>query len=166
MLPFLFLLTEAFDLFTIPSTGDPPSRRFQTSTVLDADLNQLITYGGYDPSSNTLLSSLATFNLTSKTWGTLTAESSLTPPSTQTRGIFIRSDRKMIFFFGETQSGITSDTYSFDLTTHIWENQFLTGDTILGRSMYAFCVFTYLNITYASIFGGITRNGIDNSLYL
>ena len=72
----------------------------------------------------------------------------------------------MIFFFGETQSGITSDTYSFDLTTHIWENQFLAGDTILGRSMYAFCVFTYLNITYASIFGGITRKGIDNSLYL
>ena len=166
MIFLLLLIAEGFDISKIPASGVPPSRRFQTLTVFDADLNRLITFGGYDAGVNSYLSSITTFDLTTYTWGIISPESSLNPPPSGPVGVFLTSNRKLLTFFGQNTAGLSSDVYSFDLNTYSWRNEILTGDLILGRGASGFVAFTYLNTDYVAIYGGLTRNGLDTNLYL
>ena len=166
MILLVLFIAEAFDISKIPASGVPPSRRYQTLTVFDVELNRLITFGGYDAGKNSFLSYITTFDLTTYTWGIISPESSLNPPPSIPDGICLTSDRKLLIFFGETAAGISSDIYSFDLISYSWRNEIPTGDRILGRSGSGFTKFTYLNTDYVAIYSGLTRNGIDTNLYL
>ena len=150
----------------IPSTGNPPNRRFLTSTVIDKTLNRLISFGGYDTVLQSYVSSLITFDLNTNSWGEIFSESSTTPQNSMETIVHIRSDRKILLLFGENDSGISSGVYTFDLTTYYYQIEFLRGDPILGRTYSASTSFTYLNTSYLAIFGGVTRNGVENDLYL
>lgn len=166
MLFLILLIAEAFYLSKIPGEGVPPSRRYQTLTVFDAVLNRLITFGGYETSTNSFLSSITTFDLTTYTWGIISHESTLSPPPSSPAGICITSSRKLIIFFGESVAGMSSDVYSFDLISYSWRNEELTGDPILGRGAAGFTTLMYLGTDYVAIYGGLTRNGLDTNLYL
>ena len=138
MILLVLFIAEAFDISKIPASGVPPSRRYQTLTVFDVELNRLITFGGYDAGKNSFLSYITTFDLTTYTWGIISPESSLNPPPTSPVGVCLTSNRKLLIFFGQSVAEISSDVYSFDLISYSWRNEILTGDRILGRSASGF----------------------------
>ena len=154
------------EISKIPSTGNPPNRRYQTRTVVDTSLNRLITFGGYDTVIQDCISSLTTFDLNTNSWGEIIPESSSYPQSAMGAIVYLRSDRKLLVLFGETDSGISSGIYTFDLNTYYWKIEYLLGDPIMGRAYAGSTSFTYQDTTYLGIFGGITRDGTDNKLYL
>ena len=163
---FLLIAVEAMKVSTIPQTGTPPDRRYDSSGVFDSDLNQLISFGGYDYKFQSLSSSLHSFNLSSNTWSEIPQASLISPPPLSKGKLCIRSDRKLFYFFGETSSGFSSDVFSFDLSKNSWEILTLSGDPISRRVDYSLVQFIYLNREYAAIFGGVTPNGKDNDLFL
>ena len=162
----LIFLVQGMDITKIPSTGNPPNRRFLTSTAIDKALNRLISFGGFDTVLQSYVSSLITFDLNTNSWGEIFPESLIIPQSSMATIVYIRSDRKMLLLFGENDSGISSGVYTFDLTTYYYRIEYLLGDPILGRTHSASTSFTYLNASYLALFGGVTRNGVENDLYL
>ena len=166
MLFFILCVAQGLDLTKIPSTGNPPNRRFLTSTAVDSEKNRLIIFGGFDIVLESCVSSMITFDLTSNTWGEILPESMIIPLPTMGAAVHIRSDRKFLVLFGETDSGISSGVYTFDLNTNVWNIERLVGDSIMGRSQAAYTSFVFSGKNYLAVFGGITSNGTDNQLFL
>ena len=102
MLILFICLVHGMEIARIPSTGNPPNRRYLTSTAVDTFLNRLIIFGGYDVILGSAVSSLITFDLNTNSWGEIFPESSIFPQATMGAIVCIRSDRKMLVIFGET----------------------------------------------------------------
>lgn len=166
MLILLFFCVYGKNPSTIPITGSPPNRRYLLTAIFDLESNQLISFCGFDYNENGLTSQINAFNLESKTWKEIIPESSFSPSPFQSSKSYLRSDRKVLIFFGENVQGISSDVYSFDLKTNSWRTEKLIGDTIEGRSSFGFTSFLYLGNEYVGVFGGLTHNGQNNDLFM
>ena len=142
-------------------------QRYGVSAVYDEKDNRIITYGGYDTSQGVYLSDLYAFDLTSHTWSEIFPDSSTIPQGLYSTYIYLRSDRSLLVFFGERDNGISADVYSFNLISHCWKLESLTGDLIPGRNDFGATVYTNdQNITFIAFFGGLTQNGASNELFL
>ena len=149
----------------IPSTGTPPHPFGYSSVAYDETLNRLITFGGYIAETNEYISNLHSFNLTDLSWDIIYPESDYEPPGISNAYSTIHSNALYVFF-GRKFEGMSSDIYKFDLTLYAWQIVYIQGDVISGRYSYSFEKFLYLNSTYVAVYGGITRFGYDNELYL
>ena len=161
-----FLPVKSLKISEIPSSGAPPPHKNNLSGVYDPEEFRIITFGGANLDSNILSSTLDSFNLLNNTWDKSIPTSYLTPPPLESSRLYLRSDRKLLLFFGETTSGVNSEVYTFDLNTYSWRLETLTGDPLPGRSRFGFTSFTYLSIKYLALFGGLTHIGMSNDLFM
>ncbi|OMJ82363.1 hypothetical protein SteCoe_16964 [Stentor coeruleus] len=166
MLVYWLKIVFALDIAKLPSTGSPPNRLTGATAVHDDIENRIITFGGFDYQLNQYTSELKTFSLKSLEWGILTAHSNIIPPGLDFAQMYLREDRRLFVFFGASGSGNNNEVYSYDLLKYTWKIEELTGYRMLGRFRFAFTSFTYNNITYVGIFGGLTVDEMDHNLYL
>ena len=164
---FLYFIAYSIDISYIPSTGNPPSQRYGVSSVYDELENRIIIYGGYSSKSDTYLSDLYIFDLNSFTWLEILPDSSTIPEGLEASYMYLRSDRTLLIFFGLRYSGVSADVYSFNLITHYWKLESLTGDLIKGRKDFGATEYiNYQNESFIAIFGGMTYSGSSNELFL
>ncbi|OMJ75088.1 hypothetical protein SteCoe_25866 [Stentor coeruleus] len=159
-------MASSMKITRIPQSGNPPDRLSGSSAVYDPIMNQIITFGGFEYRSSTMISSIFTFDLSFLTWGEIKAQSSFVPDGHSSSCLYLRPDRKLLVFFGLTSSGISSEVYSFNLDAGIWKSEDLTGDLIRGRDHPSFTSFTYQSVNYVAFFGGQTSKAIENILYI
>ena len=162
---FLVLSAVSFEISMIPPTGTPPDRKMYSSAVYDSQYNRIITIGGYNLNENEYFSSINTYDLSTNLWGEIFPES-FNLPGICLLSLYLRNDRKVLAFFGQKQDGFSSQVFSFDLNTYLWNTETLSGDSILGRYYNGFTYFTSSNTTYLAFFGGLTHKGADNNLFL
>lgn len=150
----------------IPESGNPPSRLVGSAAVYDPILNQILTFGGLEYRNSILINSLISFSLNSLAWSEIKPQSSFIPEGREICYMSLRSDRKLLIFFGLTASGVSSDVYSFSLETGIWKIEELVGDAVSGRDNPGFTFFVHSGIEYVSFYGGFTLDGLDDNLYM
>ncbi|OMJ73275.1 hypothetical protein SteCoe_28088 [Stentor coeruleus] len=165
-LNFLLCLSYSFNIETIPPQGSPPIKIQSTSSVYDSYTSSIITIGGYSLESLSETINIYTFNLLTFKWGEIIPESDYVPLGVQEHYLYLTSSRKILLFFGSSQSKFKADVLSFDLKTYIWEKNKMTGDPISGRVFFSYCNFVYNGINYLAIYGGFDRDIYDNELYI
>ncbi|OMJ94599.1 hypothetical protein SteCoe_2248 [Stentor coeruleus] len=166
MLLIFLAIVQGFKISKIPESGTPPTRKYGSKAVYDPETNQIIIFGGYSVSQGIYVSNLDTFNLTGGFWDKIYPQSAFVPPGLKSSGIFLRNDRKIFVVFGEKSDGISSDTYSFNLDTRIWKQEYLSGYPIPGLKYFSYTSFTFSSNTYLALFGGASHIGRSNNIYL
>ena len=141
-------------------------RRGGSSAIYDEIENRIITFGGYKIPDFIYVSDLYSYELENSTWTEITPESYFVPPGIALTKLFLRSDRILLSFYGNTYENLISEIYSYDLSTNVWTTVTLSGDYISARTEYAFTSFTYLNNEYIAIYGGLTKSGVSDELFL
>ena len=150
----------------LPSSGVCPSRMTRSSSVFLPKTNQILTFGGRIAQSGEFSSSLYTFSLDSNKWNEIAPKSEIRPPKMYNSKLFIHSSRFLILLFGCSKTFISSTIYKFDLDSHIWSTTLLSGDTLPALEDSSSCLFVHNQIEYFAIFGGLSLEGVQNSLYL
>jgi hypothetical protein len=150
----------------IPETGVCPDRMTKTSSVFYTKKNQIITFGGRIASTEKYSSSLYSYSVSSNRWNEIHPRSGIKPPAMYDTKLFIQSSRYLILLFGVNRNEISSEVYKFDLELLVWSTTLLTGDQLYGLDNSATCSFTYNNIDYFAIYGGLSIEGISNSLFM
>ena len=163
----LWFIIYGMNVTLIPSTGTPPVQKYEWASVYDEKEHRIITFGGYDNTNNEFLSDLYYFDLNSLEWYYIISSSSEVPKGRFSSYMYLRSDRVLLIFFGQRYDGITSDVFSFDLTTHSWKLESLTGDKVAERCNFGADYFTNnQNETFVAFYGGITQSEISSDLFL
>lgn len=166
MLLFICIIVESIEISSIPISGPSPPALIKTKATFNPDTNEIIIFGGQDAATLKFKNTLYTFNVESLVWGEIASQTNESPPGLASAEIFLTIDKKILVFFGTMKNAISSNVYSFTLTTKKWAIETLTGDYIDGRVNYACNDYYYKGIKYLAIFGGLTSDGIDNNLYL
>ena len=162
----LVKIAVSLELSHIPISQAPPPSNYLSSAVYDPVNDRILTYGGMDASSSTLISSMNSFSLATNSWESPIAITSPITTALSSHKLYLRSDQKILIFFGVNSQGISSDVFSFDLNTYRWNSEILTGDPLSGRFNFGFTSFVYLNCRYVAIFGGLSVEGMNNDLFL
>lgn len=166
MLLLICIIAESIEILTAPISGPSPPALIRTKAAFNPETNEIIIFGGQDATTLKFKNTLHTFNIESLVWGMITSQTYESPPGLASAEIFLTVDKKILVFFGTMKSAISSNVYSFTLTTKKWAVETLSGDYIDGRVNYACNDYYYKGIRYLAIFGGLTSDGIDNNLYL
>ena len=162
----LIALNTSLTFTELPLIGVSPDRMTRTSSVIHLKNNEIITFGGRIASSGELSSSIYSYSITGNKWNQIIPRSSFTPPSMYNSILFIQSSRFLIVLFGTSKDEISSSAYKFDLDLLVWTTTSLSGDLIYGLDDTASCIFEYNGVEYLAIFGGLSIEGYQNTLYL
>ena len=166
LLVFLVYAVQAFQETSIPEFSTPPERRWRSCAVYDEAKNRIITFGGQVKQQDAYSSDLNSYKIGNNIWEEITPQSYFVPPGMVFSELYLRSDRVLLVFYGSTFEDLSSDVYSCDLSTNVWTTVTLYGDYIPSRTLFAHTNFNYSNNEYIAIFGGITKNGVSNELFL
>ena len=162
----LVKISVILELTHIPISQAPPPSNYLSSAVYDPVKDRILTYGGADASSSTLISSMNSFSLATNSWESPIPIRSPITTALSSHKLYLRSDQKILIFFGVNSQGISSDVFSFDLNTYRWNSEILTGDPLSGRINFGFTSFVYIDCSYIAIFGGLSVEGMNNDLFL
>lgn len=162
----LITLNTSLKFTELPLTGVSPDRMTRTSSVIHSKNNEIITFGGRIASSGKFSSSIYSYSIKDNKWSHIIPKSGFSPPSMYNSKLFIQSSRYLIVLFGTSTNEISSSVYKFDLDLLVWTTTTLSGDLIYGLDDAASCTFEYNGVQYLGIFGGLSIEGYQNSLYL
>lgn len=165
MLYFVLIgICAGFKYEMIPNTGNPPDKFYVPGAVLDSQLNRIIYFGMKNVVKNSYDNTLYTFDLVSLTWDTIIPESEFVPKPLGNSFLYLRSDRILLSILGCNDEGYVGDVYAFNLTSSAWS--VLNVSHIPGRCFYAGTAFVHDDKELIAFYGGYTRNGLSNELYL
>jgi hypothetical protein len=146
----LFIASLSYKLTYVPESVSPPSKTTQSSAVFNSKTNEIITIGGL---SSELSPKIYIFNLFSKTFKKIDAQSHTEPPYLSGHRLFL-SDSLKIYTFGSS-----SEIYSFNLKTSSWSIESFSGDSLKSRRFFGFDSFSFKNSKFIGIFGGQSDEG-------
>ncbi|OMJ95574.1 hypothetical protein SteCoe_990 [Stentor coeruleus] len=156
----------SLEISLLPSQGPNPPLITYSNAVYDETTSTLITIGGFNTESKKLTSEIYTFSLLNNTWGEIIPESEYIPEPFQEHYLYMTKSRVILVLFPNTEKGLVSDIFAFDLKTSKWEKNTLTGESISSRSHSSICSFTHNDTDYIAVYGGFEKFGYDENLYL
>ena len=148
----------------IPKSSNPPDKFYIPGLVLDPVLSRIIYFGMKNSQRNIFENTLYTFDLINLTWDTITPESEFIPSPLGSPFLYLRSDRILLSIFGCNDRGYIGDVYAFNLTSNRWSTLELS--QLPGRSYFAATSFVHDDKELIAFFGGYTKTGVSNELYL
>lgn len=160
----LVAICSCFKYEMIPNTGNPPDKFYIPGAVLDSQLDRIIYFGMKNVVKDSYDNTLYTFDLISLTWDTIIPESEFIPKPLGNSFLYLRSDRILLSILGCDDEGYIGDVYAFNLTSNTWST--LNVSHIPGRCFYAGTSFVHDDQELIAFYGGHTRNGVSNELYL
>lgn len=163
---FVLVLNFSLEITLLPSQGPNPPHLTYSSVVYDQNTSTLITVGGFNTESKKLISEIYTFDLLNNTWGEIIPESEYIPEPFQENYLYLTKSRVILILFPNTNQGLISDVFAFDLITSKWEIKTLTGEPISSRSHSLICSFYHNDTDYIAIYGGFEKSEYDENLYL
>ena len=154
----LFILTTSYSVTvtSIPITKNPPGMLTYSSLAYLDGL--LYSFGGTD---GTYTNELRVFNITSRIWEKFVISSD-NAPSARINTIFFSYNAKLFIYGGELIDGISEELQLFNPTNQLWTKLTQYGDIPPIRALSAFTLVS----NNLFIFGGITIQGFDSSLYM
>lgn len=165
MLTFILLqLTFSLKFEKIPKTSNPPDKFYIPGLVLDPILSRIIFFGMKNGQRNIYENTLYTFDLINLTWDKIAPESGFIPNPLGSPFLYLRSDRILLSIFGYNDHDYISDVYAYNLTSNTWSTTTLF--QIPGRSYFAGTSFVHNDRELIAFFGGYTKAGVSNELYL
>ena len=144
----------------IPFYKTPPPRSYLCSSVYDEKFNQIITIGGINPLDDFQKPNIEIFDLNLRIFKKIYKLSDYEPESFSSHVMFLRNDRKILFF------GFNSGIYSFSLENYAWSIENTIGDLLSDFASFAFTEFFMNGKQYIALFGGISEYGLSNTLFL
>ena len=162
---FVFI-AHALQKTSIPEYSIPPMRRGSSSAVYDELENRIITFGGKTMSLDQYYWDLYSYEFDENTWKEILPESYFVLPQLASSALFLRSDRILLVLYGNNHQDLSSEIYSYDLSINVWKTVALNGDYISARTQFTYTSFNYSNNEYIAIYGGITKNGVSDELFL
>ena len=165
MLFLLFLcLSYSLKLEKIPKTNNPPDKFYIPGLVFDPVLSRIIYFGMKNVERDIYENTLYTFNLINLTWDKITPESEFIPSPLGSPFLYLRSDRILLSIFGCNDQGYISDIFAYNLTSNMWST--LNMFQVPGRSYFSATSFVHDDRELIAFFGGYTKTGVSNELYL
>ena len=165
IITYYYRIASSISLSAIPSTGTPPEKASGVGSAYYETRNQILVFGGYKSDTKKYSSKLHSFNLTNLEWELILPGSNAMPPGLAFGKTIVHSDIFYVFY-GKKYEGVSSDIFTFNLITFVWDITKLQGDIFPGRSNFAFTSFSYMDIDHVAIFGGLWYNGINNELFM
>lgn len=160
MLVLLILKAYAITLKSIPETFAPPPAMISSTAIYDSQTNTLYSIGG-DQSQNTkYISTIFSFDLTSKQWKKIIHQSEYAPQYIIKHGSYLRKDRKILNF------GFWSEIFFYSLDVDEWTKTEAQGERMEALSSFGYTSFTYNDTEYIAIFGGVGKSGFSGDLFL
>lgn len=162
MLAVIYLVIHAtgYLLTKIPETNAPPPAMISLSAVYDKLTNTLYSIGGDQSQNNKQISSIFTFDLTTRLWNVVPALSEYSPQYTLLNGAYMRNDRKIISF------GLWSEVLIFNLAVKEWKIAETSGDRTGRLTSFGYTSFSYNGTEFIAIFGGVGEKAYNFELFL
>lgn len=109
----------------IPGGGPNPTARYTQNAYYDPTNNTMIIWSGQG-NSGALYNDVWVFNLATNQWSRIWADSNVSGAPLRrygTASVFEPVSRKITTFAGFTTSGRFDDTWTFDVSSHVWQDQ-------------------------------------------
>jgi len=145
----LFILTSssamAFKTYTIPPFKSPPTPSQLSRGCYDKTTHSFYIFGGIDESGS-LLNSLSSFDLNSKSWHSYSMLSEEWPQGRKNHMCFVDDDERKLFIFGgENEKIFLNDLWAFSLSSLMWSRVQTSGTTPPPISGFAFTRYIHDN---------------------
>ncbi len=109
----------------MPNGGPNPNPRYTHNAYYDPTNNTMIIWSGQG-NAGALYNDVWVFNLSSNQWSLIWADSNVSGAPLKrygTASVFEPVSRKITTFAGFTSNGRFDDTWTFDVTNRVWQNQ-------------------------------------------
>lgn len=162
------VICATYTITQFPESGPPPDPRILITSAFDSNANQIIFLGGEGlKGPDDLSSTLYAFNLNTLTWIAIPSKMGFVPQGLKDAKLYFRKlDNKVFVFGGQTNKGLNTVVYSFDLKRFFWNIEIMNGDVMASTIRAAFTQFSFNGTEYIAVQGGYSGGGLIDEFYL